>query len=150
MDKISIQKQDFDLSREMLIAKADNATIGAVVSFVGLVRDFAEGGLEKMTLEHYPGMTEKALQTIINKARLRWDIAHITIIHRVGTLKVSEQIVLLIVASAHREVAFSACQFIIDFLKTEATFWKKEHTKNASQWVEAKSSDRQGQKKWKN
>lgn len=135
MNKIQIQQNDFDLSTELdLVAKNANH-IGATVSFVGFVRDLKNAPLTKMTLEHYPNMTEKSLALIANKAHKSWDLGNITIIHRIGELKLNEQIVLVITSSKHRKSAFEACEFIMNYLKTDAPFWKKEHSKNASQWV---------------
>jgi molybdopterin synthase catalytic subunit len=134
--KISVQREDFDLGREVR-AMAD-PRIGAVASFVGVVREVA------MTLEHYPGMTEKALQKIVDEARARWQVLDCTVIHRVGDLKPTDQIVLVAVASAHRGDAFAACEFIMDYLKTQAPFWKKE----AAGWVEARASDDQAAERW--
>ncbi|SMM98448.1 Molybdenum cofactor biosynthesis protein MoaE [uncultured Candidatus Thioglobus sp.] len=141
MNKIAIQEKDFDLSTEVALLRANNGKIGAVVSFVGLVRDLEHTPIEKMTLEHYPGMTEKALQSIINKARKRWTIGNTTIIHRIGDLAANEQIVLVITSSKHRKAAFESCEFIMDYLKSQAPFWKKEHSKEGGQWVEAKPTD---------
>lgn len=135
MYKIQIQQHDFDLSTELeLVAKNAN-NIGATVSFVGFVRDLQDMPITQMTLEHYPEMTQKALISIADKAQKRWDLGNITIIHRIGDLKPNEQIVLVIASSAHRKSAFEACEFMIDYLKTDAPFWKKEHTQNSSQWV---------------
>lgn len=135
MYKIQIQQHDFDLSTELgLVAKNAN-NIGATVSFVGFVRDLQDMPITQMTLEHYPKMTQKALISIADKAQKRWDLGNITIIHRIGDLKPNEQIVLVIASSAHRKSAFEACEFMIDYLKTDAPFWKKEHTQNSSQWV---------------
>ncbi|CAB5501045.1 Molybdopterin synthase catalytic subunit MoaE (EC 2.8.1.12) [uncultured Gammaproteobacteria bacterium] len=141
MNKIVVQEKDFDLSTEVALAQANDGNIGAVVSFVGLVRDLNDTPIQKMTLEHYPGMTEKALQSIVDKARNQWSIGNITIIHRVGDLAVNDQIVLVVTTSKHRKNAFDACEFIMDYLKTQAPFWKKEVSKEGGKWVEAKDSD---------
>ncbi|CAC9487107.1 Molybdenum cofactor biosynthesis protein MoaE [uncultured Gammaproteobacteria bacterium] len=141
MNKIVVQEKDFDLSTEVALAQANDGNIGAVVSFVGLVRDLNDTPIQKMTLEHYPGMTEKALQSIVDKARNQWSIGNITIIHRVGDLAVNDQIVLVVTTSKHRKNAFDACEFIMDYLKTQAPFWKKEVSKECGKWVEAKDSD---------
>ncbi len=130
---------------------AGQANIGAIVSFVGLVRDMNDGdAIQTLELEHYPGMTEKSLQAIEDEAKKRWDIQQSLIIHRVGLLKPQDQIVLVAVAGAHRGEAFKACEFIMDYLKTQAPFWKKEQTSQGGRWVEAKSSDDEAQARWKN
>ena len=147
---IRVQKQDFDiaaLNRELLAGRSD---VGAIASFIGLVRDLEDDSLQQMTLEHYPGMTEKALLGIAEKARKSWQIIDLAVIHRVGALKPADQIVLVSVLSAHRADAFAACEFIMDYLKTEAPFWKKEVSKGGSEWVEARKSDIFAQKKWDN
>ncbi|CAB5496420.1 molybdenum cofactor biosynthesis protein MoaE [Bathymodiolus thermophilus thioautotrophic gill symbiont] len=141
MDKISVQQEDFDLSIEVNLAREEDSGIGAVVSFVGTVRDLDGKPLSKMTLEHYPKMTEKALSAIVNQAHKRWILGNITVIHRVGDLPVNAQIVLVIATSKHRKSAFEACEFVMDYLKTQAPFWKKEHTKSGSHWVQAKTTD---------
>lgn len=145
---IRIQQQDFDvaaLNRE-LVAQRNN--VGAIASFIGLVRDLEGDSLQQMSLEHYPGMTEKALQEIGEKARQRWEIIDLGIIHRVGALAPGDQIVLVSVLSAHRADAFAACEFIMDYLKTDAPFWKKEVSDRGSKWVESRESDIFAQKKW--
>jgi len=147
---IRVQKQDFDiaaLNRELLAGRSD---VGAIASFIGLVRDLEDDSLQQMTLEHYPGMTEKALLGIAEKARKSWQIIDLAVIHRVGALKPADQIVLVSVLSAHRADAFAACEFIMDYLKTEAPFWKKEVSERGSEWVEARKSDIFAQKKWDN
>ena len=136
--RISVQQEDFDLGTEVKEISA-NPKIGAVASFVGLVRDVA------MTLEHYPGMTERAIAKIVEEAKTRWQVMDCTVIHRYGALKPNDQIVLVAVASAHRGDAFAACEFIMDYLKTQAPFWKKE----AAGWVEAKASDDKAAGRWK-
>src|SRR5215475_4264814 len=146
---VRIQAEDFDLGRELERMRAGNAKIGAVASFVGLVRDVNEATeVRTMTLEHYPGMTEKALAQIIDEARARWDIYEALIIHRVGELKPGDQIVLAAVAGAHRGEAFAACEFIMDYLKTRAPFWKKEQTPTGARWVEARESDEEKASRW--
>jgi molybdopterin synthase catalytic subunit len=145
---IRIQAADFDIAavnRELLTGRSD---VGAIASFIGQVRDLEADSLQQMTLEHYPGMTEKALQGIAEKAQARWQIADLAIIHRVGALKPADQIVMVSVLSAHRGDAFAACEFIMDYLKTEAPFWKKETSEQGSKWVEARQSDISAQKKW--
>ncbi len=124
--------------------------IGAVVTFLGQMRDFNEGDqVSTMTLEHYPGMTEKALQTIVDEADERWDLMGIHVVHRVGPLKPFDPIVLVAVASAHRGEAFQACEFVIDYLKTRAPFWKKETTEQGDRWVDARHTDNQAEDRWK-
>ena len=131
-------------------ASTQNESIGAIVSFVGLVRDVNDGDtVNTLTLEHYPEMTEKALAAIENEAKTRWDIIDSLIIHRVGTLKPQDQIVLVVVTSAHRGEAFKACEFIMDYLKTSAPFWKKEATNQGEHWVEAKLTDEAAKARWK-
>lgn len=140
--KISVQREDFDLSREVK-AISGKTGVGAVASFVGLVREV------KMSLEHYPGMTERAIAAIVEEARGRWNVMDCTVIHRYGDLAPGEQIVLVAVASAHRGDAFAACEFIMDFLKTRATFWKKEHRAEGGAWVEARSADDEKAERWR-
>jgi len=145
---IRVQQQDFDIAevnRELCAGRSD---IGAIASFIGLVRDLPQNHLQKMTLEHYPGMTEKALSKIVETAQSRWEILDAAIIHRVGDLKPTDQIVLVSVVSAHRKAAFAACEFIMDYLKTEAPFWKKETGEQGESWVEAKASDSEARGKW--
>ena len=146
---IRVQTGDFDLSSEVAQLRATNAGIGAVVSFVGTVRDINEGaGVSTMELEHYPGMTEKALEEIVAQAKSRWNIFDALVIHRVGPLKPLDQIVLVAVTSAHRGEAFDACEFIIDYLKTQAPFWKKEQTPHGARWVDARVTDDEALAKW--
>jgi molybdopterin synthase catalytic subunit len=123
MDKIIIQPQDFDLTTEVNLTKSNDSNIGAVVSFIGTVRDLEDASIRKLTLEHYPQMTEKALISIANQAHERWQLGNITIIHRIGDLSVNDQIVLVITTSKHRKSAFESCEFIMDYLKTQAPFW---------------------------
>ena len=149
MDKIIVQTDDFDLTTEVNLAKANNSSVGAIVSFIGTVRDLRSKSLSSMTLEHYPGMTEKSLELIATKAREKWKLQNITIIHRIGTLNVNDQIVLVITTSRHRQEAFDSCNFIIDYLKTDAPFWKKELSENNEGWVEARVSDEKQKKRWK-
>lgn len=150
MDKIIVQKEDFDLSNEVKLARGNNSDTGAVVSFVGTVRDLKGTSLKSMTLEHYPEMTEKSLHEISTQARRRWDIQSITIIHRIGELKVSDQIVLVITTSKHRGDAFDSCHFIMDYLKTDAPFWKKESLENEDNWVESRKGDIDQKNRWNN
>ncbi|PHV06990.1 molybdopterin synthase catalytic subunit MoaE [Janthinobacterium sp. BJB412] len=147
--QVRIQEWDFDLTAELAKLRADNPKVGAVVGFVGTVRDLNEGAeVAQMELEHYPGMTEQSITAIIEQARQRWPIYGALVIHRVGPLQPLEQIVLVAVTSAHRGEAFAACEFIIDYLKTEAPFWKKEQTPQGARWVDARVSDETALKKW--
>lgn len=146
---IRIQTQDFDLSTEVAQLRAANPMVGAVVSFIGTVRDMNDGAnVAEMELEHYPGMTEKALEKIVAQAKARWNIYEALVIHRVGPLKPLDQIVLVGVTSAHRGEAFAACEFIMDYLKTEAPFWKKEQTPQGARWVDARVADDTALAKW--
>lgn len=148
---VRVQVEDFDVASELAALRLASADIGAVVSFVGQVRDVNDGDtIQTLTLEHYPGMTEHALETIENDAKARWDIISSLIIHRVGTLKPQDQIVLVAVTSAHRGEAFKACEYMMDFLKTQAPFWKKETTNQGERWVDAKISDDDAQARWHN
>ena len=148
--KIAVQPEDFDTGREIAAVRAGNPKVGAVASFVGVVRDVNDGsGVATMTLEHYPGMTEKALRGIVDEAVGRWEVLDCTVIHRVGRLAPTDQIVLVVVASGHRGDAFAACEFIMDYLKTQAPFWKKEQTPGGERWVEAKESDDNAAGRWK-
>ncbi len=146
---VRIQTEDFDLSQEIKQLRAGDTRVGAVASFVGTVRDRNDGSeVAAMTLEHYPGMTEKSLEEIIEKAKARWDIFDVLIIHRVGPLNIEDQIVLTAVTSAHRGEAFAACEYVMDYLKTLAPFWKKEDTPEGARWVDARLSDDEALKKW--
>ena len=147
---IHVQTQDFDVGAELKRLQALTLEVGAVASFVGYVRDSNQGdGVTGMTLEHYPGMTEKALADICQRAQARWLLLGVTVIHRVGPLVPGEQIVLVAVASRHRDAAFEACRFIMDFLKTEAPFWKKEATADGEErWVDARDSDEAALSRW--
>ena len=140
--KIAVQAEDFDLSTEVIEISMNTRT-GAVASFVGVVRDVA------MTLEHYPGMTENAIKKIVEEARTRWQILDLAVIHRYGELQPGDQIVLVAIASSHRGDAFAACQFIMDFLKTEAPFWKKEHRPEGARWVNALEADDEAAARWR-
>lgn len=147
---VRIQTQDFDTGAEITALRLARPDIGAVASFIGQMRDVNDGSqVSTMTLEHYPGMTEKALQEIEAQAKSRWDIFDTLIIHRIGTLKPADQIVLVAVTSAHRGEAFAACEFIMDYLKTSAPFWKKEATPQGERWVEARASDDEAKARWK-
>ncbi|MDP2833756.1 MAG: molybdopterin synthase catalytic subunit MoaE [Pseudomonadota bacterium] len=147
--KIAVQTEAFDLNAEVGALYQTNPKVGAVASFLGLVRDINEGqGVSTLSLEHYPGMTEKALAQIVEDARQRWEVLDATVIHRVGTLQPTEPIVLVAVASGHRGDAFAACEFIMDFLKTQAPFWKKEVTPEGERWVDARESDDRAVARW--
>ncbi len=148
MDKIIVQTEDFDLTTEVELIKSTNSSIGAVVSFIGTVRDLTSESLVSLSLEHYPGMTEKSLTSIADKARKKWEIESITIIHRVGTLGIGDQIVLVITSSKHRQAAFDSCNYIMDFLKTDAPFWKKEVSDKEEKWVGKRESDEEQKKRW--
>ena len=148
MDKIIVQTEDFDLASEVELIKSTNSSIGAVVSFIGTVRDLTSESLVSLTLEHYPGMTEKSLRSIAEKARKKWEIESVTIIHRVGTLGIGDQIVLVITSSKHRQAAFDSCNYIMDFLKTDAPFWKKEVSEKEEKWVGKRESDEEQKKRW--
>ena len=148
MDKIVVQTEDFDLTSEVELIKSTNSSIGAVVSFIGTVRDLTSESLISLTLEHYPGMTEKSLRSIADKARKKWEIESVTIIHRVGTLGIGDQIVLVITSSKHRQAAFDSCNYIMDFLKTDAPFWKKEVSDKEEKWVGKRESDEEQKKLW--
>ena len=139
--RISVQREDFDLSTEVRELSGDGK-VGAIATFVGLVRDVP------MTLEHYAGMTEREIAKIVKEAQARWQVIDATVIHRFGELNPTDQIVLVAVASAHRGDAFAACEFIMDYLKTRAPFWKKEHRPEGAQWVEARSSDDDAAERW--
>ena len=146
---IRVQTQDFDLGKEVAALRAGQPQVGAVVAFVGTVRDMNDGAsVAQMELEHYPGMTEKALEDIVEQAKARWNIFDAVVIHRVGPLKPLDQIVLAAVTSAHRGEAFAACEFIMDYLKTQAPFWKKEETPQGARWVDARVADDQALAKW--
>ena len=146
---VRIQSADFDCGAEIANLRRNNPAIGAIASFIGLVRDVNTGDrVSELTLEHYPGMTEKALDKIVAEAKSRWDVIDMLVIHRVGVLRPTDQIVLVVVAGAHRGEAFAACEFLMDYLKTQAPFWKKERTPDGSRWVEARSSDDAAAKRW--
>lgn len=144
---IRVQEQPFNPAEEYSL-RPPAPECGALVTFIGTVRELAGEHLHCLTLEHYPGMTEKALQTITADAHQRWKLTDITVIHRIGRLEVNDPIVLVSVGSAHRADAFAACEFIMDFLKTQAPFWKKETTAQSDHWVEAKDSDQQALRRW--
>ena len=148
-DTISVQAEDFDIANLTEQVRANDASNGAIVTFTGIVREMSDGpGLEAMYLEHYPGMTEKALQKIAGQARERWDLGNIVVVHRIGRLSLNENIVFVGVGSAHRVAAFQAAQFIMDYLKRDAPFWKKEITSTGEYWVEAKQTDLDAAENW--
>lgn len=160
MQNIQILQEHFDPTAEISRLTQADASMGAVVSFIGLMRDINEpiGGsksnedieVESMTLEHYPGMTESAIEKIVEQAQQRWQLGSVSVIHRVGKVTPTDPIVLVAVTSRHRGEAFQACEFIIDFLKTEAPFWKKEQTRNGERWVDSRDSDREKLSDWDN
>ncbi len=147
--QVRVQEADFDVGAETAALRAGDARIGAVATFVGLVRDRNDGsGVSEMALEHYPGMTEKALEAIVVEARERWALYGATVIHRVGALQPTDQIVFVAVSSAHRGDAFAACEFIMDYLKTRAPFWKREVTPEGARWVDARETDDTAAARW--
>ena len=146
---VRVQTEDFDAGAEVARLRAGDLTIGAIAVFIGTVRDVnADAAISGLTLEHYPGMTESALEEIATEARQRFDINDTLIIHRVGALAPGDQIVLVAVTSAHRGMAFDACEFVMDFLKTKAPFWKKEQRPDGERWVEARASDDEAASRW--
>ena len=150
MPTVRVQEADFDTGRELEAMTRGRKGVGALASFTGLVRDRNDGAaVSGMTLEHYPGMTERALEDICAQAHARWDLDDTLVIHRIGPLQPGDRIVLVGVTSAHRGEAFSACEFIMDFLKTRAPFWKREETPGGARWVEARASDDSAAEKWK-
>lgn len=149
MIDVRVQAGDFDAGAELARLRKGNPKVGGIVSFIGTVRDVNEGAsVAEMELEHYPGMTEQALQDIARRANERWPLFGTLVIHRVGPLRPTEQIVMVAVSAAHRGEAFDACEFIIDYLKTEAPFWKKEQTPQGARWVDARVSDDAALGKW--
>ena len=147
---IRVQTEAFDVAAVIDAIRAGNPAIGAIATFIGVVRDLNDGAnLSTMTLEHYPGMTEKALEAIVAEANERWDLIDAAVVHRVGELRPTDAIVLVAVASAHRSDAFQACEFIMDFLKTRAPFWKKEENSQEARWVESRASDERAAERWK-
>lgn len=150
MPRVRVQTQDFDVGRELDALTRGRRDVGALASFVGLVRDANDGQpIQGMTLEHYPGMTEKALEEVCAQADSRWNLIDMVVVHRVGALVPGDRIVLVGVASAHRGEAFAACEFIMDYLKTRAPFWKREDTPTGARWVEARASDDSAAERWK-
>ncbi len=149
MVRVSIQTEDFDLTAEVAALRAGDGGVGAVASFVGTVRDKSDGStVSAMELEHYPGMTENAIEAMIDRAHARFDIRAVRVVHRIGVLALGDQIVLVAVASAHRGQAFEACEFLMDYLKTQAPFWKKESTPAGSRWVDAREADDAALRRW--
>jgi molybdopterin synthase catalytic subunit len=149
MATVSIQTADFDLGAEVAALRAGDGGVGAVVSFVGTVRDRGPGqAITAMELEHYPGMTERAIEAMVEEARRRFEIRAARVVHRVGLLQPLEQIVLVVVSSAHRGQAFQACEFLMDYLKTQAPFWKKETTPEGARWVDARVADDAALARW--
>ena len=147
--RVTIQTEDFDLAAEVAALRAGDPGVGAVVSFVGTVRDQSPGqGVQLMELEHYPGMTEKSIEAMMAAARERFDVRGMRVIHRVGPLAPQDQIVLVAVTSAHRGEAFKACEFLMDYLKTQAPFWKKEHSPEGARWVDARVHDDEALARW--
>ena len=146
---VRVQTEDFDVAREIALLRGSDARVGAVASFIGIVRDQNDAAIvQTLTLEHYPGMTEAALNDICVQAHARWDILGALVIHRIGRLAPGERIVLVGVTSSHRGEAFAACEFIMDYLKTRAPFWKKESTPSGERWVEARASDEVAERRW--
>ena len=149
MNRIQVQKEPIEISVIQDELRAENPAVGALVTFVGLMRDMNEGDcVATMTLEHYPGMTEKALEDIVREARRRWDLLGVRVVHRVGELRPLDPIVVVAVTSTHRGEAFRACEFLIDYLKTRAPFWKKERTPDGERCVDARHSDTEAEKRW--
>jgi molybdopterin synthase catalytic subunit len=147
---VRVQYEDFDAGAEIARLRLSDAGVGAVAAFVGQVRDINDGSMVgTLSLEHYPGMTEKALAAIIDQARTRWNFHDAHIIHRIGVLRPLDQIVLVLVAGGHRGECFAACEFIMDYLKTEAPFWKKESTSGGERWLDARVSDDVARQRWK-
>ena len=147
--RVSIQAQDFDVAAEIAALRGEDAGVGAVCSFIGTVRDRSDGAsVSAMELEHYPGMTEKAIESMIDEAFRRFDIRGVRVIHRVGPLQLKDQIVLVVVTSSHRGESFQACEFLMDYLKTQAPFWKKEQTPGGSHWVDARVADDAALRRW--
>ena len=149
MERVTVQTEAFDAGAIIDDVRRDNPKVGAVTAFVGLVRDINDArGVARMTLEHYPGMTERSIEAIIDEAASRWEVLDARVVHRVGPLEPTDPIVLVAVASGHRRDAFEACEFIMDYLKTRAPFWKKEETDDGSRWVASRESDTDAAKRW--
>lgn len=148
-DIVRVQPEDFAIGDEIALLRTRSKSLGAIASFIGLMRDFNDDAtILEMSLEHYPGMTERALENIAQQAKKRWQVNDIVIIHRIGKFKPGDQIVLVIATSAHRGAAFSACEFVMDYLKTKAPFWKKELTSDGERWVESRASDVDASNRW--
>jgi molybdopterin synthase catalytic subunit len=146
---VRIQHEPFDVNAELERLRANDARVGAIACFIGVVRDLNEGDrVATMNLEHYPGMTEKALDDIVAQAHSRWDVYDILVVHRIGELHPTDPIVLVAVTGAHRGEAFAACEFVMDYLKTDAPFWKKEVTPSGSRWVDARATDTMARTRW--
>lgn len=146
---IRVEASDFDVGAEIAALRKGNARIGGIASFIGVCRDMNDGAhVAEMVLEHYPGMTEKALSEIAQEARGRWDVIDVLIVHRVGRMLPTDQIVLVVVTSAHRGEAFAACEFLMDYLKTRAPFWKREQTPEGARWVDARATDDTAAERW--
>ena len=146
---VRVQREDFDAGVEIARLRGADPRVGAVASFIGVARDHNDcAQVGTLTLEHYPGMTERALEDICAQARQRWDILDVLVIHRIGQLAPTDQIVLVVVTGSHRGEAFAACQFVMDYLKTEAPFWKKEVTPEGTRWVDARESDEAAKRRW--
>jgi len=146
---VRVQTDDFDVGAEIARLRAADRGIGAIAAFVGTVRDVNDDAtISRLTLEHYPGMTEAALAEIVDAAKARFDIRDVLVVHRVGTLVPGDQIVLVVVTGAHRGMAFDACEYVMDFLKTQAPFWKKEQRPDGERWVEARASDDEAASRW--
>ncbi len=147
--RVRIQVADFDASAEIVALRAGKPGVGAVASFIGVCRDINEGdSVAAMTLEHYPGMTERSIEAIIDQATERWQVLDVCVVHRVGDLLPLDQIVFVAVAAAHRGAAFAACEFIMDYLKTQAPFWKREQTPQGARWVDARTTDETAAARW--
>ena len=146
---VGVQQADFDIAQEYNLMREDNQQDGAIVFFTGLVRDFSQGNnVTGLFIEHYPGMTEKALQDIVIEAKQRWPVRRVRVIHRIGQLHLADQIVYVAVSGKHREACFDACRFIMDYLKNQAPFWKKETTEQGDVWVKALQKDKTAMDKW--
>jgi molybdopterin synthase catalytic subunit len=146
---VRVQTEDFDAGREIARLRAGDRAVGAIAAFIGTVRDVnVDAAVDTMTLEHYPGMTEKSIEAIVSQAKGRWNVIDALVVHRVGTLAPGDQIVLVVVTGAHRGQAFEACEFTMDYLKTRAPFWKKERGEGGERWVEARASDDEAAARW--
>jgi molybdopterin synthase catalytic subunit len=146
---VRVQTEDFDAGREIARLRAGDRSVGAIAAFIGTVRDMnADAGVDTMVLEHYPGMTERALEDIVGEAKRRFDVRDVLVVHRVGRLSPGDQIVLVVVTGTHRGAAFDACEFTMDYLKTRAPFWKKERGEGGERWVEARASDDEAAARW--